>query len=253
MHINIQTLLLIAIIMSFQLPTSNSNKCPMNPINIGLTKSTSKINSIKSLHGTITLCPLRGGMIETPNTSDNIKVDNNVNVSFKKVVIRNALGIWGSFQVLAILGNAIKRLFPIALQPFVQKDILPYQWAMYAAWCLYMSYAEGFKAFHQKFSPLVVERAFKLIDNPSFINYILAGPYSMGLFGAPKKRMMISWAITMGVFALVHIVKKLPYPYRSIIDAGVVVGLSIGSISIIWNAALALFGKKSTKIEEKTD
>lgn len=59
------------------------------------------------------------------------------------------------------------------------------------------------------------------------------GPYSMGLFGAPRKRMIVSWSITAGVFSLVKVVKLLPYPYRSIIDAGVVFGLSYGTISTL--------------------
>lgn len=57
----------------------------------------------------------------------------------------------------------------------------------------------------------------------------------MGLFGATKKRMIISWSISVGVTALVIIVKKLPYPWRSIIDGGVVVGLTYGALSIVYN------------------
>lgn len=37
----------------------------------------------------------------------------------------------------------------------------------------------------------------------------------------------------MGVAAIVVAVKKLPYPYRNIIDAGVAAGLTWGSLSIL--------------------
>ena len=57
----------------------------------------------------------------------------------------------------------------------------------------------------------------------------------MGLFGANKRRIIISWSISAGVTALVVIVKKLPYPWRSIVDGGVVVGLSYGTLSIVFN------------------
>lgn len=55
----------------------------------------------------------------------------------------------------------------------------------------------------------------------------------MGLFHATKKRMIVSWAVTIGVAAIVAIVKRFPYPYRNIVDAGVVAGLTWGSLSII--------------------
>ena len=95
------------------------------------------------------------------------------------------------------------------------------------------SSSTGYQAFQQKFSPLVVKRAYGLSENKSILKVLLAGPYSMGLFGATKKRMIVSWSISVGVFGLISIVKKLPYPYRNIIDAGVVVGLTYGASSII--------------------
>jgi Na+-transporting NADH:ubiquinone oxidoreductase subunit NqrD len=64
----------------------------------------------------------------------------------------------------------------------------------------------------------------------------------MGLFGATKKRMMVSWGVTIGVFGIVKAVKKLPYPWRSIVDAGVVVGLTYGALSICVQTVRALLG-----------
>lgn len=164
-------------------------------------------------------------------------------ISFKKIFLRNLLGLWGCFQVLAVLGNAIKRVFPVAIQPFLQRDLSPDKWVLYAVSCLIMAYSEGYKAFHLKFSPMVVQRAFSLSNNQSLLNILFAGPYSMGLFAAPRRRIIVGWSITAGVFALVHLVKLLPYPYRSIVDAGVVTGLGLGSLSIIWKAVYSLFVK----------
>lgn len=114
-----------------------------------------------------------------------------------------------------------------------------------------MAYAEGFKGFQKKFSPLVVKRALTLdaVADPAGggrrrragpLRILLAGPYSMGLFHATKKRRTVSWGLTTGVLCLVQLVKRLPYPWRSIVDAGVVVGLSYGTLSIcmIWAGAL---------------
>lgn len=189
---------------------------------------------------------IRGG------TSSTVDVDVDVAVtdaksstwSLRKNVAKNVLGIWGIIQVVSVMANAVKRLIPIALQPFKQNDLQPSHWVLYVAWCLIMAYTEGYKAFQLKFAPMVVSRAFDLVNNPSIFNYLLAGPYSMGMFNASKKRMIVSWAVMAGVFSLVKIVKFLPYPYRSIVDGGVVVGLSYGTLSIIMLSVKALFGGK---------
>jgi len=170
--------------------------------------------------------------------------------SFRETATRNVLGLWGVLQVVSILVNAIKRLYPIAIQPIIKKDIQPIEWVMYGAWSLYMMYTEGYKAFQLKFSPLVVERSFGLSKNMSILNILFAGPYSMGLFGAPRKRMILSWSLTAGVFALVKLVKLLPYPYRSIVDAGVVAGLSYGTLSICVLATKAILAGNSKSDKE---
>jgi hypothetical protein len=71
-------------------------------------------------------------------------------------------------------------------------------------------------------------------------HYLLAPFYSMGLFHATKKRMIVSWSVTLGVAGIVSAVKKLPYPWRNIVDAGVVVGLTWGCVSIMAHYIKAL-------------
>jgi hypothetical protein len=110
---------------------------------------------------------------------------------------------------------------------------------MYALSCLFFAYVEGYKGFHLKFSPLVVKRSFTLVigtpqgNNP--LNYILAPLYSMGLFAATRKRLITSWSVTLGVAAIVAAVKRLPLVSRCIVDAGVIVGLTVGSLSIVYH------------------
>lgn len=128
------------------------------------------------------------------------------------------------------------------------------QWVMYGGFSALMAYAEGFKGFQKKFSPLVVKRALTLDASAEDgggrrrrragpLRILLAGPYSMGLFHATKKRKTVSWGLTTGVLCLVQLVKRLPYPWRSIVDAGVVVGLSYGTLSICVIWARALMGR----------
>ena len=149
---------------------------------------------------------------------------------------------WGVLGVIMLIINALQRLLPVALQPILQKDLTSQQSVIYILFMLYMIYVEGYKAFHLKFSPLVVSRALHLSENPTILNCLLAGPYCMGLFGATKKRMIVSWGVTIGVFGLVKIVKLLPYPWRSIVDGGVVCGLTFGTLSMIYYYLLALLG-----------
>ncbi|CAN0474282.1 unnamed protein product, partial [Hapterophycus canaliculatus] len=52
---------------------------------------------------------------------------------------------WGVVSVVFILMNAVKRLAPIALQPFSRGDFTTMQWAMYGGFSVLMAYAEGFK------------------------------------------------------------------------------------------------------------
>lgn len=66
----------------------------------------------------------------------------------------------------------------------------------------------------------------------------------MGLMNATKKRLIVSWSVSLGVAMIVALVKRLPPVPRCILDAGVVVGLSWGSLSILlFYLKTILFGK----------
>ncbi len=70
---------------------------------------------------------------------------------------------WGVLTTLAILFNSIRRLIPVALQPFKgYPPLTSFHWGMYLLSCITLAYAEGYKGFHKKFSPLVVKRALTL-------------------------------------------------------------------------------------------
>mmetsp|Transcript_22018 Transcript_22018/g.61203 ORF Transcript_22018/g.61203 Transcript_22018/m.61203 type:complete len:274 (+) Transcript_22018:145-966(+) len=146
---------------------------------------------------------------------------------------------WGTTGVLYILGKAIKRVLPVALEPFKDGAVPLSQLELgaYIVTCLWFAYVEGYKGFQQKFSPLVVKRSFTLIpgrNGTKWWHFFLAPLYSMGLVHATKKRMIVSWSVTTGVTLIVAVVKRLPYPWRNIVDAGVVAGLTWGSLSILF-------------------
>jgi len=153
---------------------------------------------------------------------------------------------WGVIGMMSILANALGRLVPIALEPFKLGGLSTVQWCAYAGTALGMAYIEGYKAFQLKFSPLVVTRAFTLGPEGGRLTPlrgILAPFYSMGLFHATKKRTIVSWSVSLAVLCVVAAVKRLAYPWRSIVDAGVVVGLTWGVVSMGVYYFRALAGK----------
>ncbi|OEU11252.1 hypothetical protein FRACYDRAFT_172900 [Fragilariopsis cylindrus CCMP1102] len=170
--------------------------------------------------------------------------------------------VWGTFGVIYILTKAIMRVAPIAYEPFMGTNSpLPgfstiqwrYVFTIYIHCPVYFCYAEGYKGFHLKFAPLVVKRSFTLVvgttqgNNP--INYLLAPFFSMGLFCATKRRLIISWCVSIGVAIIVALVKQLSPVPRCILDAGVVVGLSIGSVSILYHYLKSMITGKLPDID----
>lgn len=153
--------------------------------------------------------------------------------------------LWGTVGVAGILLKAIVRVAPVALEPFGKGEgVVPLtrpQLLAYAAVCASFAYAEGYRGFQRKFSPLVVSRSFTLRPSESRPLHVMLAPlYSMGLFHATRKRVIVSWSVTLGVAVVVAAVKRLPYPWRSVVDAGVVVGLTWGTVSILGGYALSL-------------
>ena len=116
----------------------------------------------------------------------------------------------------------------------------------YVLTSVWFAYVEGYKGFQTKFAPLVVTRSRTI---QKWNHFLFAPLYSMGLFHATKKRMTVSWCVTLGVAGIVAVVKKLPYPWRNIVDAGVVAGLSWGSLSILLIWMKSIYTNKSPDID----
>lgn len=142
--------------------------------------------------------------------------------------------LWGSLGVLALLTHALWRLTPLAIEPIAQSMMNPFHWTLYIAWSLLNAYMEGYRGFQKSFSPMVAERALGLARNPTLLHSVLAPFYCMALFAAPRKRKIISWMVIVMVVALILIIRQLSQPWRGIVDVGVVVGLSWGSLSIVY-------------------
>ncbi|MEM9068830.1 MAG: hypothetical protein AAGE52_10005 [Myxococcota bacterium] len=139
---------------------------------------------------------------------------------------------WGVGLVLALLGHALFRLTPLALEPW-ERGMTTTQQIVFVAWALFMAYAEGYRGFQKKFSPRVVARAFYLGENPTPLRVLLALPFCMSLFHTTKRQRIVSWGFIVALVGVIIAVRFLPQPWRGIVDGGVVVGLGWGAISIV--------------------
>ena len=138
---------------------------------------------------------------------------------------------WGVGGVLLLLVFAIYRLAPMALA-LGDLALSTLHWAALGFSVFYMAYAEGYKGFHRGFAPRVVSRAHYLQQNPRFGHILLAPLFCMGYIHATRKRQLLSIGLTVMILCFIFIARQLPQPWRGILDAGVVVGLTIGIVSI---------------------
>lgn len=150
--------------------------------------------------------------------------------------------VWGVGGVVWLLSSAVYRLTPRALEP-IETGMEAWGWALYVVSIAFMAYTEGYKGFQKNFSPRVVVRAFHLLHHPRPLHVLLAPLFCMALFHATKKRLIVAWTILVGVVALVLMVRQLDQPWRGMVDAGVVIGLSWGLIALVVFFARAISDK----------
>ena len=150
--------------------------------------------------------------------------------------------VWGVLGLSLIFGSALYRLYPYA-QELCGTSFAWYHWAALAASLVFMGYAEGYKGFHLKFSPRVAARALYLKQNPTLARILFAPLFCMGFFHATRKRKIVSYCLTLMIIGLIVLVRRLDQPWRGIVDAGVLLGLGWGLVSIWLFSIQAFFGK----------
>lgn len=140
---------------------------------------------------------------------------------------------WGVAGVLAMLVKAVIGLFFISLNA-LQSDLTIIHWSALIANVIFMAYSEGYMGFQKKFSPRLAARARHLTRSRKPLELILAPFFCMAFFNAPKRRIIASYVLLIMIICLVLLFRLMPQPWRGILDAGVVVGLFWGCLSILW-------------------
>ncbi len=149
---------------------------------------------------------------------------------------------WGVVGILATLADAVIRLSGVAARAF-EHPLSAGQWTMLLAWCVFMLYVEGYRGFHLRFSPRLVARAAHLARRPTWLRGLLAPAFCAALFHASRRRVIASWCLVVGIVVLILLIRQLPQPWRGLIDCGVIVGLSVGALSILYWSAVWLTGR----------
>ena len=159
--------------------------------------------------------------------------------------------IWGILGLSYIFGSALFRLYPYA-EELYGTTFAWYHWVGLVLSLAFMGYAEGYKGFHLKFSPRAAARALYLKNNPTIIRVLFA-PFCIGFFHATRKRKIVAYSLTLMILILIFSVRQLPQPWRGIVDAGVLLGLGWGLVSIWFFSAQAFFGQRFEVSPETPD
>ncbi len=144
--------------------------------------------------------------------------------------------------MFASLLEAIVRLAPIALEP-VLSGMSTGHWLAYGGFAAFNAYAEGYRGFQCAFAPRVAARAVLLKREPTRKRVLLAPLFLMALVDASKRRLIANWCLVLGITFVVLLVRRTPQPWRGIIDGGVVVGLTWGTLASLWFLAAAALGR----------
>ena len=146
---------------------------------------------------------------------------------------------WGLLGFLALLCFAIYRLSAIALDA-IADGLAWHHWMVLVIFAVVMAYYEGLKGFQRGYSPRFVSRVAFLFSHPTGPRIVLAPLFCMGFFDAPRRRRITAVVLTLTIVMLVFLFSQLPQPWRGVLDAGVVVGLTWGVVATVWLAVRVL-------------
>lgn len=139
--------------------------------------------------------------------------------------------LWGVVGVMTLLGFSVFRLMGRAIDMFGY-DLRWYHWLTLIVFVLFMAYAEGYRGFQGAFSPRVAARAKYVYDAPRWLYVLTAPVFCMGYFHIHRRRQIVTFALTALIGLTIGLIRFIDQPWQGIVDAGVVVGLTWGIVSI---------------------
>jgi hypothetical protein len=155
------------------------------------------------------------------------------------------IALWGIGGVLLLLLQAVFRLSQYAMEPWREGSLSTLQVVVCLVWIVIAAYSEGYKAFHLRFCPRVVARALHLARHPHPVHVLLAPAYCMALFHARSRTMRVAWITLTLILCAIALLRITPQPWRGIVDAGVVIGIGIGALSLLLHAVQVFTGQRA--------
>jgi len=153
----------------------------------------------------------------------------------------NLGAVWGVVGISLLLGRGLVCLVPYVVElGGVELNWL--QGMSLAGSVGLLGYAEGYRGFQLKFSPRAAARVGVVREAPNMARVLLAPLFCMGFFDATRKRKVVAFGLSAMVVLLIVGVERLPQPWRGIVDAGVLLGLSWGLVSCWIFTGRALLG-----------
>lgn len=151
--------------------------------------------------------------------------------------------VWGVIGVALMLLMAVTRL----VNPIEESLLLQWHWYHYAALVvsvLFMAYSEGYRGFQRGFAPRVAARARYVRHNPRK-RFVVFGPlFCAAYFHTNMRRRLGVIFVTLMIAAVIAAVRHVAQPWRGIIDAGVMVGLLWGVVSLLVISFIALTSER---------
>ena len=141
--------------------------------------------------------------------------------------------VWGLSFIGAVLLFAIFRLSAVTVDALDNFPFFWYHWLVLGLVVVLMAHSEGYHGFQKNFSPRVLSRAWFLYHHPRPWLIVLAPVFLAGYIHINPVRQRITMMLTFGILMLIILIGYLPQPWRGIVDAGVVVGLSWGVVSLV--------------------
>jgi NADH:ubiquinone oxidoreductase subunit K len=74
------------------------------------------------------------------------------------------------------------------------------------------------------------------------VRAILAPLFCMGFFHITRRRQIVTFCLSIGIILLIQVVHHFAQPWRGIVDAGVVLGLTWGIVSLTLYTVKAFWG-----------
>jgi len=147
--------------------------------------------------------------------------------------------IWGLVGVSILLVWAVVRLTPYTIELW-QLDLQWYHWGLLLTNIIFMAYTEGYKGFQLGAAPRLGARIRYLYQNPTLMHVIFGPLFCCSYFHTTLRRLISRYIMTIMIIALIIVVSRFQQPWRGIVDAGVVIGLAWGLVSILYYGTRAL-------------